>query len=211
MELCGGTHVRATGEIGLFRILSEGAVAAGVRRIEAVAGLRAYDTAVADAERLKALALKLGTPLVDLERRLDTLLQQQNDLEKALAAAAQREAAHKAVELLAHVELLGSASCLVSQVSVPSGDALQSLVDALKGRFQGVIFLAAPHDDSVSLAAAVDASLVSRFNAGKLIQLAAPLVDGKGGGRPDFARGAGKTVSQIPSALAAIKEFLSKS
>jgi alanyl-tRNA synthetase len=211
MELCGGTHVRATGEIGLFRILSEGAVAAGVRRIEAIAGLRAYDTAVADAERLKALSVKLGTPLVDLERRLDALLQQQSELEKALAAAAQREAAHKAVELLAHVETLGSASCLVASVSVPTGDALQSLVDALKSRFQGVIFLAAAHGDAVSLAAAVDASLLSRFNAGKLIQLAAPLVEGKGGGRPDFARGAGKAAAQIPAALAAIKDLLSKS
>jgi alanyl-tRNA synthetase len=85
------------------------------------------------------------------------------------------------------------------------------LVDALKGRFQGVLFLAAAHDDTVSLAAAVDTSLISRFNAGKLIQLAAPLVEGKGGGRPDFARGAGKAVSKIPAALAAIKELLSKS
>jgi alanyl-tRNA synthetase len=211
MELCGGTHVRATGEIGLFRILSEGAVAAGVRRIEAIAGLRAYDTAVAEAERLKALSLKLGTPLVDLERRLDALLQQQSELEKALAAAAQREAAHKAVELLAHVETLGSTRCLLASVAVPTGDALQSLVEALKSRFQGVIFLAAAHGDAVSLAAAVDASLLSRFNAGKLIQLAAPLVEGKGGGRPDFARGAGKAAAQIPAAFAAIKDLLSKS
>ena len=211
MELCGGTHVRATGEIGLFRILSEGAVAAGVRRIEAIAGLRAYDTAIMDAERLKTLSLRLSTPLVDLERRVEGLLQQQHELEKALVAAAQREAAHMAMELSAHVELLGSVSCLVSHVTVASGDALQSLVDALKGRFQGVIFLAATHDNTVSLAASVDGSLVSRFNAGKLIQLAAPLVDGKGGGRPDFARGAGKGLSKVPSALAAVREFLSKS
>jgi alanyl-tRNA synthetase len=74
-----------------------------------------------------------------------------------------------------------------------------------------VIFLAAAHADTVSLAAAVDASLLSRFNAGKLIQLAAPLVDGKGGGRPDSARGAGKTAANIPSALAAVKDLLSKS
>ena len=182
-----------------------------MRRIEAIAGLRAYDTAVADAERLKTLSLKLGTPLVDLERRLDALLHQQSELEKALAAAGQREAVHKAGELLSQVETLGSASCLVATVSVPSGDALQSLVDALKGRFQGVIFLAASHGETVSLAAAVDASLLSRFNAGKLIQLAAPLVDGKGGGRPDAARGAGKAVAKIPTALAAIKELLSQS
>jgi alanyl-tRNA synthetase len=203
--------VRATGEIGLFRILSEGAVAAGVRRIEAVAGHRAYDTAVTDADRLKSLAAKLGTPLVDLERRLDSLLQQQSDLEKALSAAAQREAAQKASSLLGEVKTLGSVPSLIATVSVPSGDAMQQLVEALKGRFQGVVFLAAHHGETVSLAASVDASLHSRFQAGKLIQLAAPLVDGKGGGRPDFARGAGKTAGNIPAALKAVEELVAKS
>ena len=211
MELCGGTHVRATGEIGLFRILSEGAVAAGVRRIEAVAGCLAYETAVADSERLKSLASKLGTPLVDLERRLESLLQQQDDLEKALSAAAHREAAQKASELLAQVKTTGSFSYLVASVSVPSGDALQQLVEALKGRFHGVVFVAAGHGETVSLAAAVDPTLLSRFNAGKLIQLAAPLVDGKGGGRPEFARGAGKTASKIPVALKAVEDVLTAS
>jgi alanyl-tRNA synthetase len=211
MELCGGTHVRSTGEIGLFRIVSEGAVAAGVRRIEAVSGLRAYDAALTDSERLKGLSVKLGTPLVDLERRLDALLQQQTDLEKALAASAQREAAQKASELLVKVELLGGVPTLVTEVSVPSGDALQSLLEALKSRFQGVLFLAAAVGEGASLAAAVDASLVSRFNAGRLVQAAAPLVEGKGGGRPDFARGAGKAASRIPQALVAVKELLLKS
>jgi alanyl-tRNA synthetase len=84
-------------------------------------------------------------------------------------------------------------------------------VDALKSRFQGVIFLAAGHGETVSLAAAVDATLLARFNAGKLIQLAAPLVDGKGGGRPDFARGAGKAASKIPAALQAVEDLLAKS
>ncbi len=211
MELCGGTHVRATGEIGLFRILSESAVAAGVRRIEAVAGDRAYDTAVTDAERLKALAVKLGTPLGDLERRLETLLQHQSDLEKALTAAAQREAAQKASDLLKQIKPVGAVQCLVAAVSAPSGDALQHIVEALKSRFEGVIFLAASHGETVSLAAAVDPTLLARFNAGKLIQLAAPLVDGKGGGRPEFARGAGKTSARIPAALKAVEDFLSNS
>jgi alanyl-tRNA synthetase len=211
MELCGGTHVRATGEIGLFRIVSESAVAAGVRRIEAVAGDRAYDTAVTDAERLKALAVKLGTPLGDLERRLETLLQHQSDLEKALTAAAQREAAQKASDLLKQIKPVGAVQCLVAAVSAPSGDALQHIVEALKSRFEGVIFLAASHGETVSLAAAVDPTLLARFNAGKLIQLAAPLVDGKGGGRPEFARGAGKTSARIPAALKAVEDFLSNS
>jgi alanyl-tRNA synthetase len=166
---------------------------------------------VTDAERLKALAVKLGTPLGDLERRLETLLQHQSDLEKALTAAAQREAAQKASDLLKQIKPVGAVQCLVAAVSAPSGDALQHIVEALKSRFEGVIFLAASHGETVSLAAAVDPTLLARFNAGKLIQLAAPLVDGKGGGRPEFARGAGKTSARIPAALKAVEDFLSNS
>src|SRR5439155_5226470 len=106
MELCGGTHTRATGEIGLFRIVAESAIAAGVRRIEAVAGLNAYDFAHADSERLKTLAAKLSSPLIDLEKRIDSMLVQQKELEKALKAAQQREAAGRAKDLLNKVETI---------------------------------------------------------------------------------------------------------
>ena len=91
MELCAGTHTRATGEIGLFRILSETAIAAGVRRIEAVAGLRSFETALRESERLRALAAKLNSPVADVEKKLDALLARFKELEKALKSASQRE------------------------------------------------------------------------------------------------------------------------
>jgi alanyl-tRNA synthetase len=148
---------------------------------------------------------------VDLERRVDALLQNLTEQEKALVAVAQREANQKATDLLKQVKTLGSTPCLVASFAASSPDAIQQVLDALKSRFQGVIFLAATHGDSVSLAAAVDSALLSQFNAGKLVQLAASFVDGKGGGRPELARGAGKNPENTPLALAKIKDFLTNS
>jgi alanyl-tRNA synthetase len=209
MELCGGTHVRHTGEIGGFRILSEGAVAAGIRRIEAVAGLPAYRLATDDASRLKSLASSLGTPLVDLERKIEVLLQQQKDLEKALKAAQQREASHLAADLLKHTETIAGIPSLIASLPSVSGDALQGVSEALKSSFSGVVFLSSVLDSSVSLAASVAPEFTSRVQAGKLIQTAAAHIGGKGGGRPDNARGAGRNPSGLPAAVSAVREMLS--
>ena len=209
MELCGGTHVRHTGEIGLFRIVAEGAVAAGIRRIEAVAGMPAYQLSVEETHRLKSLATLVGTPLTDLERKLESLLLQQKDLEKALRAAHQKEAARNAADLLTHGETLNRTPVILQQLTDVSGDALQDIGDALKGQFEGIVFLASAKQDTVSLFASVSASYVKQFAAGKIIQAAAPLVDGKGGGRPDMARGAGRNVSGITNALETVRKLLS--
>jgi len=209
MELCGGTHVRSTGEIGLFRIVSEGAVAAGIRRIEAVAGLPAYHSSVAENHRLKALAALAGSPLSDLERKIETLLQNQKDLEKALKAAQQREASVAASRLVTQIETLSNTPVIIADVHDVTGEALQDIADALKGHFEGVVFLASAHAEVVSLVATVSPSFTGRFAAGKLVQTAAPIVNGKGGGRPDTARGAGKNSSAIPQALASIRQLIS--
>jgi alanyl-tRNA synthetase len=209
MELCGGTHVRHTGEIGSFRIVSEGAVAAGIRRIEAVAGLPAYRQAAEDASRLKSLASHLGTPLVDLERKIEALLQQQKDLDKSLKAALQREASHQAADLLKSSETIGGIPVLIATLPGLSGDALQGISDALKSIFSGVVFLSSVLDTSVSLVASVSSDFTSRVQAGKLIQIAAPLIGGKGGGRPDSARGAGRNPSGLSAAVSAIRACLS--
>ena len=207
-ELCAGTHTRATGEIGLFRIESEAAIAAGVRRIEAVAGLNAYDFATADMQRLHALAAKMGSPLADLEKRIEGMLAQQKELEKALKAAQQREAAGRAKELLAKAETVNGTPCIIQHVPQASGDELQSIADAVKGQFFGVVVLSGVAAGQAALLATVSPELTSKFQAGKIIQAIAPLVGGKGGGRPDSARGAGKDVAKVLDALAHARTLL---
>ena len=208
MELCGGTHVRASGEIGLFRIVSEAAVAAGVRRIEAVAGLAAYDQARETSDRLTELAAKLNAPLGELERKLDALLSEQKELHKQLKAVQHREAAQTAHSLLGQAEPLAGTPAILANLGEADGDTLQAVADALKGKFQGVAVLAGAAEGRVALAASVSPEFVKTFQAGKLIQALVPIVGGKGGGRPDFARGAGKEPGQIDAALAKARTLL---
>ncbi|CAN5357578.1 alanine--tRNA ligase [soil metagenome] len=208
MELCGGTHTRATGEIGLFRIQSEAAVAAGVRRIEATAGFRSFDQAVTEAERLLCLAHKLNSPVAELEKKVDALLAQHKELEKALKAATQREAAGKAKDLLARAETINGTPALIAEVAGADGDTLQVIVDSLKSQFQGVILLGGAANGAVALVAAVSPEFTSKIQAGKLIQQIAPLVEGKGGGRPDNARGGGKNPAKLAEALAQARTTL---
>ncbi len=223
MELCGGTHTRFTGEIGLFRLASESAVAAGVRRIEAIAGLEAYAAARSDADLLKLLAGKVSAQgTADIEKKLDQLLMQQKELEKALKAAQQREASAKAKELLATVEedvslpsgaSLPPGECsriplLIANLGDVDGDYALALNDALKGQFNGVIVLAATGGGSVTLMASVGKEHQAKLQAGKIIQAIAPIVGGKGGGKPDFARGGGKDVTKVDAALAEARKLI---
>ncbi len=205
MELCGGTHTRHTGEIGLFRLIGEGAVAAGVRRIEAIAGLEAYHAARSDADLLKLLAGKVSAQGVsDLEKKIDNLLAQQKELEKALKAAQQREASGKAKELLATAEN----NVLIANLGDVDGDYAMAVNDALKGVFNGVIVLASIGGGNVTLMATVSKEHQAKVQAGKIIQTIAPIVGGKGGGKPDFARGGGKDVSKVDAALAEARKLV---
>ena len=206
MELCGGTHTRHTGEIGLFRLVAEGAVAAGVRRIEAIAGMEAYNAAKADADLLKLLAGKVSAQgTADLEKKLDQLLSQQKELEKALKSAQQREASGKAKDLLATAE----GNVIIANLGDVDADYAMALNDALKGQFSGIIVLAATGGGNVTLMANVGKDHQSKVQAGKIIQTIAPIVGGKGGGKPDFARGGGKDVSKVDAALAEARKLCS--
>ncbi len=208
-ELCAGTHARATGEIGLFRIASEAAIAAGVRRIEAQAGLPAYDLATSDAQRLVALATKIGTPLPELEKRIDTILAQQKELEKSLKASQQREAAGRAKDLLAAAQLLNGIPSVIANLGAADGDTLQTVADALKSHgFAGVTVLGGSVNGAVALVAAVSPDFTAKVQAGKIIQTIAPLVGGKGGGKPDNARGGGKDPSELDAALEAARQLV---
>jgi alanyl-tRNA synthetase len=208
MELCGGTHTRATGEIGMFRILGESAVAAGVRRIEAIAGIPALDKARADEALIRSLAAKLNSPLGELEKKLEGLLAHSRELEKSLKAASQREAAGKARDLLAKSETLNGIPALIANLGEADGETLQTVVDVLKSQFNGVILLGGHSAGAVALVAAVTAEFTAKVQAGKLIQTIAPIIGGKGGGRPDGARGGGKDAARLEEALAKAKTLL---
>ena len=208
MELCGGTHTRATGEIGMFRILGESAVAAGVRRIEAIAGLPSLDKARADEALIRSLATKLNSPLGELEKKLEGLLAHSRELEKSLKAASQREASGKARDLLAKSETLNGVPALIANLGEADGETLQTVVDALKSQFNGVILLGGHSAGAVALVAAVTPEFIAKVQAGKLIQTIAPIIGGKGGGRPDGARGGGKDASRLEEALAKAKTLL---
>jgi alanyl-tRNA synthetase len=208
MELCGGTHTRATGEIGLFRIVGESAIAAGVRRIEAVAGLEAYRKANDELHLIKTLAGKLNSPVHELDKKIESLLAHQKELEKQLKSAQQREASNAASLLLEEVKIINGIPVIVHNLGAASGDFLQAIADSLKGRFKGVIILGGVADNAVALLAAVSPEFVKNVQAGKIIQQIAPIIGGKGGGKPDNARGGGKDAAKLDEALAKAKSLL---
>jgi alanine--tRNA ligase len=208
MELCGGTHTRATGEIGLFRIVGENAIAAGVRRIEAVAGLEAYALANSQLQLIRNVAGKINSPVHELEKKIEALLAQQKELEKSLRTAVQRNASNAASELLIHAQTVNGIPIIAHNLGDAEGDFLQAIADALKGRFPGVIVLGGGADDKVTLIACVSPEYTAKVQAGKIIQQIAPIVGGKGGGKPDQARGGGKDAAKVDEALAKAKSLL---
>jgi alanyl-tRNA synthetase/REP element-mobilizing transposase RayT len=208
MELCGGTHTRATGEIGLFRIVGESAIAAGVRRIEAVAGLEAYRQANDELHLIKTLAGRVNAPVHELEKKIEAMLAQQKELEKQIKATQQREASNAASELLERVHTVNGVPAIIHNVGAVDGDFLQAVADSLKGRFKGVIVLGGASGGAVALVAGVSADFTAKFQAGKIIQAIAPIVGGKGGGKPDNARGGGKDAAKLEEALAKAKSLL---
>jgi alanyl-tRNA synthetase len=208
MELCGGTHTRATGEIGLFRIVAENAIAAGVRRIEAVAGLNAYELANQQQQLVKSVAEKINSPIHEIERKIEALLAHQKSLEKEIKAAHQREASSKARELLSRAKEVNGKPAIIENLGSGDGDTLQSIVDALKAQFKGILVLGGASNGSVSLVAAVSPEYTAKVQAGKIIQAIAPIVGGKGGGRPDNARGGGKDASRLDEALTKAAELV---
>jgi alanyl-tRNA synthetase len=208
MELCGGTHTRATGEIGLFRIVAESAIAAGVRRIEAVAGLTAFDAMRLDRELIKTVAGKVSSPIHELEKKIEAVLAHQKELEKQLKLAVARNASNAASELLSRAHDVNGTPLITHNLGDADGEFLQAVVDALKSRFKGVIVLGGGAGGAVTLIASVSADFTAKVQAGKIIQQIAPIVGGKGGGKPDNARGGGKDATKLDEALAKVKGLL---
>jgi alanyl-tRNA synthetase len=207
MELCGGTHTRATGEIGLFRIVGENAIASGVRRIEAVAGLEAYRKATDEVALIKSLAGKVNSPVHELDKKIESLLAHQKELEKQVKLAMLRNASNAASELLGHAHIVNGIPVITHNLGDADGEFLQAIADALKGRFKGVVVLGGCGNNAVTLIATVSADFTAKVQAGKIIQQIAPIVGGKGGGKPDNARGGGKDASKLDEALAKAKSL----
>ena len=208
MELCGGTHTRATGEIGLFRLVAESAIAAGVRRIEAVAGLEAYRKTTDELHLIKTLAGRVNSPVGELEKRIEALLAHQKELEKQVRIALQRNASNAASELLGRAQTVNGIPLITHNLGDADGDFLQAIADALKGRFKGVVVLGGCSNNAVALVATVSAEFTAKVQAGKIIQQIAPIVGGKGGGKPDNARGGGKDAGKLDEALTQAKALL---
>jgi alanyl-tRNA synthetase len=179
-----------------------------VRRIEAVAGLEAYQQANQQLELIKSIADKVNTPVGELEHKIESLLAQQKELEKALKATKQREAAQSAKSLVTSAETVNGVQLITRNLGDAEGDTLQAVADALKGEFKGVVVLGGVNNGAVALVATVAPDLTKRIQAGKLIQQIAPIVGGKGGGRPDNARGGGKDASKLDEALAKVRTLL---
>jgi alanyl-tRNA synthetase len=202
-ELCGGTHLGATGEIGLFKVVDEGAVASGVRRIEAVTGEAALRHVGQEEAALRESAGLLKIPPLELPRRLQKLLDEQKQLEKQLAQLEARLAKSRAEELVASATEVAGVPVLAARLDGLDPDGLRSVVDMLRGRLpQGVIVIGSAVDGKVNLIASVSKDLTARVPAGKLVQEVAKVVGGGGGGRPDLAQAGGKDAGKLDEALA---------
>jgi alanyl-tRNA synthetase len=203
-ELCGGTHVSTTGEIGLVKIVSEGAVAAGTRRLEAVAGQAAYDHVAALEAQLTATAVKLGVPQAQLEQKLDSLLAQKAEADKKLKAFEQRAATALASDLAAKAVIKDGLSHVSAVVTVEAPEALREIGSQVLAKLgEGVVVLGAAFGtEKVSLVAfASPAAIKAGHQAGKIISALTAQLGGKGGGKPDFAMGGGKDASKLAEVL----------
>ncbi|MBF0627483.1 MAG: alanine--tRNA ligase [Magnetococcales bacterium] len=209
LELCGGTHVGRTGDIGLMRIVSEAAVAAGVRRLEAVCGARARQSFLADARVLQRVAGLLKLPPGDAVAGVEKLLARRAELERELEKSQSALAGSTVDELLGRAQEKNGVRYLVAGVSGVDAKGLRDLADRLRDKLgSGAIFLGLAEEGKVSLLAGVTKDLTGRCKAGDWMQAVAPVVGGKGGGRPDMAMGGGTRPEALNEALVAATAWI---
>ena len=209
-ELCGGTHVHATGDIGLFKIISEGGVAAGVRRIEAVTGMNAVRHAQAQSAQIMQAAAALRSAPSEIVERIAQTQIEIKSLEKELQTANAQLAAAKGGDLAANAIDVNGAKLLVATLDNADIDMLRNTLDSLKDKLgSAVIVLATTQgNDKVTLIAGVTKDLTSKIKAGELVNHVATQVGGKGGGRADMAQAGGTDVAGLPAAMASVHGFV---
>jgi alanyl-tRNA synthetase len=210
-ELCGGTHVRATGDIGLFAIEAESGVAAGVRRIEATTGLQSLRAFQSARETVGALSGALNAAPAQLGARVAALQDEQKRLTRELQQAKTKAAMGSGGGGTEETVQVAGVTLVARQVEGLDKEGLRALVDRHRDQIKsGVVVLVAPADGKVLVVAGVTPDLVKRIPAGQIVKLLAPIVGGGGGGRPDFAEAGGKDPSKIAELLAASRGVVEK-
>jgi alanyl-tRNA synthetase len=204
-ELCGGTHVRRTGDIGLFKLSSEGSVSAGTRRIEAITATGVLDTLRRESEILARLSETLRAKPDEVLAAAEKLSEEERRLRKELEAQHLKRAASSAADLIAGAREVKGVRVVAARVEMPDRAAMRHLVDNLRPRLgTGVIVLGSAEDGKVALVAAVSKDLTSRLDAGKIVKAVAAIVEGSGGGRKDLAEAGGKNSARLDEAIQSI-------
>jgi alanyl-tRNA synthetase len=212
MELCGGTHVRATGDIGLFAIVSESGVAAGTRRIEAITGTESLKLFEADREIVNSLTQTLNARPDELAAKIAALQEDNKRLVRELQQAKMKAAmgGGAASSQDESIDVAG-VKLVAREVAGLDKDGLRALVDQHRSRIKsGVVVLAAPSNGKVSIVVGVTPDLTGKVPAGQVVKQLAPIVGGGGGGRPDFAEAGGKDASKIGEMLATARDVVEK-
>jgi alanyl-tRNA synthetase len=209
IELCGGTHTTRTGDIGLFKIISESGVAAGVRRIEALTGEGAYRFVKEEERELLEIASSLKSTPGELTSKIERLLEKQKELEKELSSFQDKLSHQELSNLLPSMREIKGVKVLSAKVDGKDIKRMREFVDQLKGKIgSGIILLGGQSQNKVSLIMGVTPDLTHRFRANELIKKIAVLIGGTGGGRPDFAQAGGADSKKLDEALKAIDDFI---
>ena len=209
-ELCGGTHVERTGDIGSFRIVAESGVAAGIRRVEAITGEQAIKLSQDQDSRLERIAGMLKAPSADIESKLRDVLGHMKAMERELVQLKSKMAAAQGTGLAGQARRIGQVHCLAAKLDAVDPKAMREAMDQLKQQLgSAVIVLAVVEAERVSLVAGVTKDLLSSVKAGDLVNFVAQQIGGKGGGRPDLAQAGGHDVAKLPQALESVHDWVS--
>lgn len=208
-ELCGGVHVDNIGKIGLFKIISEGGIAAGIRRIEAKTGYGAYLYEKEEAEKIETIAKKLKTNSIDVVDKVDKLAETLKEKERELEALKQKLANLESKSALMNMEDMNGAKVLIARFADKKAEDLRAMIDAIRDKEEkAVVILASTLDNKIAFAVGVSKTLTDKVKAGDLVKKLAVATGGKGGGRPDFAQAGGKDIDKLLIAMKEVKDLL---
>jgi len=209
VELCGGTHVSRTGDIGAFKIISEQGIASGIRRIEAITGESAIEYTQKQGWLISKLASSLKTDRLSLNDKVDQLILRSRDQDRELEKLKIKISSNQGNDLLANKIMVGDVALLSIKVDSMDVKSLRNLNDQIKSKFiSGIVVLATEKDQKISLIASVSKDLIPKYHAGNLMKALAAKLDGKGGGRPDMAQGGGIKLDELASALNWVSQWI---